>query len=267
MTIIVVKAENKASSYPAEKVTVLFLEGVAVLVVERLQRWTKSALRHLAKQRPSYLAGSSLTACKAYLASRYGGNWQMTETATLPGSFEALLMDDYRPGIGCCTLTALTAIFHYHQLRAAGKATAEDPLALFSQIESQAVQHGYSLTRGRVNPLRMDGLVRSIWRSQGHIGVTKSVYWPSQKLIIRELQAGRPMLLNIAFGPYHRHTVTLTGFETWQTTDRPRPQNRLLLQVADGWSREYRWIDYTAMAKPGSGSFSFFSLTLIRPAD
>lgn len=219
----------------------------------------------------SYLAGVSEADQRAYLTSRYGSEWHPVSGTSLPSPFTALLMDDFRPGIGCCTLTALTAIFAYFQQTQAGqddppqKATQGSHTDLFARVEKQAVRHGYSLTRGRVNPLRIAGLIRSIWHSLGLPGTAHSRYWLNKRLILRELDAGRPALLNIAFGPYRRHTVTLFGYACWQETNRDQPRTRLLLQVADGWNREPRWIDYTAMTTPWSGNFSFLSLTLIRP--
>ncbi|MBP1757544.1 MAG: hypothetical protein H6Q62_400, partial [Firmicutes bacterium] len=54
----------------------------------------------------------------AYLEARYGSGWSLLLDRQVAGLGEALLMDNFRPGVGCCTITALAFVFDYHRRNA-----------------------------------------------------------------------------------------------------------------------------------------------------
>lgn len=60
---------------------------------------------------------------------------------------------------------------------------------------------------------------------------------------VREILAGRPVLLNIGIsGQYRDHTVTAYGFEEWSVGERGRKV--LFFRIRDGYSMEDRWLEY-----------------------
>ena len=213
-------------------------------------------------QLQSYAVGPDVA---AYLGSRYDGSWSCVARREIRDAGEALLMDDFRPGIGCCSITALTYVFDYYRRVNLMRTIPADLPELFAAVEAQAIHHGYSLAKGRTNPLRIGSIVRKTWRQFNMRGFGHSVLFPTAASLIQMIDNNQPALLNIAFGFYRRHTVALVGYQIWQSTGSGRPRNRLFLKVFDGWSRSERLIDFTAITRPCSRDFSFFSLTKIRP--
>jgi hypothetical protein len=217
----------------------------------------------------------------AYLEARYGSGWSLLVDRQVAELGEALLMDDFRPGVGCCSITALAFVFAYHRRNSPQLTLPGDIQVLFAQLEKLATHHGYSPTKGRTNPLRISGLVRAAWRQFGCRGRSRSVLQAGRRLMIREIDHNRPALLNIAFGYYRRHTVTLVGYQVWQKGGpakspqhlpsqfsqlRPSKSSEItLLKVFDGWSRTVRYIDFSALCSPLSGDFSLYSLIVVRP--
>ncbi len=201
-----------------------------------------------------------------YLTHRYGQHWQLSAAVDLENTTPPLLMNEFRPGVGCCTITALTSVFRHIQVQTADRQIPAANISLFDQIEATAARYGYHLKRGRTNPLLIGAIVRNLYRQfqlTGRAGST--ILWPAA-CIRRELDAGYPVLLNIACGHYRHHTVTVVGYQLWQDITRQPPERqRWIWQVHDGWSAEARYIDHWALTRPWSGQCSVFSVTRIRP--
>ena len=217
-----------------------------------------------AGQIQSYVTGSALP---AYINDRYGPGWSLTEDRQLAKPGKPLLMADFRPGVGCCSLTALTYLLDYHHRAHDCPANAGTLEGLFTTIENEATHHGYSLTKGRMNPLRISSLARAAWQKSGCKAQSRSLLLIRQQVLKDEISQDRPLLLNIAFGYYRRHTVTVAGYQAWQHKRQSGTGSRelLFLKVLDGWTREERYIDLAAMRCPLSGDFTPFSLTLVWP--
>lgn len=229
---------------------------------------TGKSLQKRLKSYPGQLRGYALTEpIEAYLVARYGESWQRVNQVTIDAIGPPLLMEDFRPGIGCCTITALTAVFSLIQKSQEIPLLPRDERLLFDQIEALAARHGYRPKRGRTNPLRIGAIVRALFRRFGMSGQAGSVLCLPAHQIRRELDAGWPVLLNIAFGYYHRHTVAVVGYQLWQSVgpDAQVRRQNLLWLVQDGWSREVRLIDHRAFSRPWSGNCSVYSVTRIRP--
>ena len=65
----------------------------------------------------------------------------------------------------------------------------------------------------------------------------------AKRRAVKEILAGRPVLLNIAFsGQYRDHTVTAYGFEEYAVG--PRGRKVLFFKVRDGYSTEDRYLEY-----------------------
>jgi len=78
-----------------------------------------------------------------YLEARYGGEWQQVSELSLQATDPPLLMNDFRPGVGCCTIAALTATFRQIGRTYGRSLIPVDEHDLFDQIESLAAHHGY----------------------------------------------------------------------------------------------------------------------------
>ncbi len=205
-----------------------------------------------------YVVGSDLA---DYMTSRYGSGWQPGQVDEIAG-LDSLIMNDFRPGVGCCSITALTCVFSY-ALNRLGQ--SQQVSEIFDRIENIAVRHGYSKSKGRTNPFRISAIVRDIWRSFGLAGGGYSRVQAGAAAIRREIDAARPAVLNITFGPYRFHSVTVAGYRTWQQKTTHDIREKLFVKVFDGWTNEVRTIDFSAMTHPFSGDFSTYSLTCIIP--
>ncbi len=227
----------------------------------------EKSLKHPSNSYPGQLAGYVLAGTAAfYLEARYGGEWQQVSELSLQATDPPLLMNDFRPGVGCCTIAALTATFRQIGRTYGRSLIPVDEHDLFDQIESLAAHHGYRPKRGRTNPLCIGSIARHLLRSfqiDGKAG--SSLFLPAHK-IRRELDDGHPVLMNIAFGHYRRHTVTGVGYQLWQdTSQQAKNRRRFLWQVHDGWSQDVRFIDHWALTRPWSGHWTVYSVTRIRP--
>lgn len=199
-----------------------------------------------------------------HIAGRYGPGWSLKAGKSLTEAGQGLLMKDFRPGVGCCTITALTFVFDYLR-RARGLAGIPASLPeIFAVAENAAVPFGYSRTRGRTNPFLLRWVIRRIWKQFGYSGRARSSYLVRARDLICEINQDRPALLNIAFHDYHAHTVVLAGYQIWRQ-DTGRHRELLFLQVYDGWTTGSRFIDYHAMSHICSPGFTPFSLARILP--
>lgn len=76
----------------------------------------------------------------------------------------------------------------------------------------------------------------------------------------KEIDAGRPVIMNIATGYYGNHTVTVRGYDIY------RKQHTIgkikyytyyyMIAVYDGWTSSVRYIDYNDFSKFNLGSFN-----------
>jgi len=109
----------------------------------------EKSLKHPSNSYPGQLAGYVLAGTAAfYLEARYGGEWQQVSELSLQATDPPLLMNDFRPGVGCCTIAALTATFRQIGRTYGRSLIPVDEHDLFDQIESLAAHHGYRPKRG-----------------------------------------------------------------------------------------------------------------------
>lgn len=147
-----------------------------------------------------------------------------------------------------CVITAVTSLINYY--RADGKALPVLSVDEASSIATLAARsRGYSKKRG-VMPWRIAGVAQTaLQRAGAQSARARNRYlWTLRRTLIPELTARRPFLMNIARGDYARHTVLVTGYESWRA-DGDAGTERHLLIVHDGWSDEPRLLDYTAFMR------------------
>lgn len=200
-----------------------------------------------------------------YLAERYGGMWSQHHQASVTPPFITLLINDLHHGRGGCSLTALTSVFAWMRDRFGLFNLPESTNDLFEKISLTAAGHGYKSENGRTNPLRIANIIRRIWNVFTYSGHGHSWIMASPRKATRLIDSDLPCLLNIAFGHYKFHTVTVTGYEQWRQKNACRQRQRLLLNIYDGWTKKARYLDVQAMRNPLSGNFTFYSLTAVLP--
>ena len=66
-------------------------------------------------------------------------------------------------------------------------------------------------------------------------------------IIKNEIDKKRPMLLNIAFGDYPGHTVTVVGYKTYENSETN--VEKKYIKIYDNWSDQYRYIDWDLLKR------------------
>jgi hypothetical protein len=67
------------------------------------------------------------------------------------------------------------------------------------------------------------------------------MYFLKWEIIMEQVGLGHPLLMNIAFGDYKGHTVTVTGYAAYARKGDP---TKRFVQVYDGWGMSIRYIDW-----------------------
>ncbi|WP_010244117.1 C39 family peptidase [Acetivibrio cellulolyticus] len=202
----------------------------------------------------------------SYVNDRYGKGWTLKTSKTVSSAGSALLMNNFRPGVGCCTITALTYVFDYHRRNSSKSKIPSDINTLFSDIENIAVNYGYDKKTGGTNPLDIDNIVKDVWKKYGYTGSGSSLYVFTRGNFTYEIDKNRPALLNISFGYYGNHTVSMVGYRRYTKKNILGGESEILfLKVYDNWTTDTRYIDYDAITNPLSGDFSTLSLSRIYP--
>lgn len=79
--------------------------------------------------------------------------------------------------------------------------------------------------------------------------------WSFNSQVKGEIDAGRPVILNITSGYYGNHSVVVNGYEIYEINGVEYP----FIQVSDGWVYGYRYIDYNDFARSTLASFNTVS--------
>lgn len=144
---------------------------------------------------------------------------------------------------------------------------AEWRTVLYHDTVKEARRRGYTRYFG-TSPLFIAGIAERVARARGFDAQARSVYaWSFDRTVVREIDAGRPLLLNLARGSYARHTVTVVGYRvlsyTSEADGRTVDQTARFLAVIDSWHPGVRFIDYNALAYDFAGA-GIGSFTLLR---
>ena len=161
-----------------------------------------------------------------------------------------------------CSVVAITRIIDYYRKKYGLADISDDIRATYKVVEDIAESYGYTDKIGTI-PFFISGIAREAFENYGIKAKCKGVYiWTFEKQIVREISAGRPVIMNIARGFYKDHTIVVTGYSVWRVGNKLYP----ILRVIDGWRSGYHYLDYEAFARDFSqsifGSFNTIELKL-----
>lgn len=196
------------------------------MVMKRLRQWP-----WFSKEKPYY---GRITDVKSYVQKSYQEEPKLVEVLRLP--LTPRLMVNAFGRAKACSLMAIDHIMGYDT-------GVEDDATRRAKINAMARRCLYFPGRG--TPVATMGI---LWRLMGYRVRASFVLRFSR--MERELKAGRPFILNLAWGDYPAHTVTVIGYQKWQVGGKELP----FLIVADGWSASDRYIDFRAMKAWGTGT-------------
>jgi hypothetical protein len=159
-----------------------------------------------------------------------------------------------------CSVVAVTRVMDYYRRVNKLQQIPEDIHVLYRMVEEVAEAYGYTDKRGTM-PFFISGITREAFKQYGIKARCRGVYiWSFEKHVVKEIAAGRPVIMNIARGFYKDHTIVVAGYSIWKVGDKFYP----MLRVIDGWKSGIHYIDYEAFAKDISQSvFGSFNTTRI----
>jgi hypothetical protein len=149
-----------------------------------------------------------------------------------------------------CSVVAVTRVLDYYRKTKHIDGIPEDIRETYKVVEEIAESYGYSDKNGTF-PLFISGITKEAFKTYGVKAKCKGVYiWNFENQVVKEISAGRPVIMNIARGFYKDHTIVVAGYSIWKVGDKHYP----MLRVIDGWKSGYHYIDYEAFAKDISQS-------------
>jgi len=198
-----------------------------------------------------YSAYGNIYDLDGYIEKVFGLGWTLVESKVL--RTQTFVQSDFS-GLNNCTVTALARVFAYQ--RDNGEyCRIPDNDKLYDDIMKIAKDYGYSDESG-TPPTKINNIIDELIKLYGYTGSGKSHYISNFSSIVTEIDAGRPLLLNIATGYYENHTVTITGYYKYQRGNGLIKQTKRFLKVHEGWTSRDAYIDYDVYASSTYGSYS-----------
>ena len=231
--------------------------------------WSNSYLpingRQIAGQRPGAYGYGGIYDTLAYLNDKYGSGWA---SSGVWGSLEAKVPDftmaNISPDKNICTLIAIMRVFAYYRDTGSSGAfiPVPDNAALYQNIKEIAggAMIRYTELWG-TNVFLIDDIVRRLTAQYSLDGAGKSSFSVSFEKMKVEIDAGRPVVLNIAAGYYGRHSVTVIGYCEFARGSDDSLETKQFLKVFDGWENktEPRYIDMSLFPRPASMTTIIFN--------
>ena len=191
-----------------------------------------------------------------YLNDRYGG------TPTVSDSGKSLIVNTATistisgKSANNCTLVATSRVLFYWKTQQGKSGITGTIGEIYDVVEDIAKGYGYSDAEGTF-PTKINNIMHDAFDHYGYNATCNGVYiWTFDDEVRSEIDAERPVLMNIVRGYYENHTVTVAGYSIYKVNNKTYP----MIKIVDGWELGYRYIDYMAfaydLATSGFGSFN-----------
>ncbi|MCR5836249.1 MAG: hypothetical protein K6G88_07075 [Lachnospiraceae bacterium] len=191
-----------------------------------------------------------------YLEDRYKKEYVKVEEKIIP--MDEFVCGDFSDN-GICSIVAITRVATFYAKNGYDN-IPKDYKKNFEKIISIAEQNGYTEKKG--TPFyKIRKILKCVFEEFGYRNtVLKTSYiWSFDTEVKREIDAGRPVIMNIARGHYVDHSITVCGYAIFREKDNERTVHRMIC-VHDGWREKIRFIDYEDFAydylRAGIGSFN-----------
>lgn len=157
-----------------------------------------------------------------------------------------------------CSVSSIARLVFFWKMQ--GVIETEDTLQeIFQNAEKRAFRYGYNAKKG-LRAVKIDDLSQDLLQIYGYQSECKGIYgWDFRKDLQPELDAGRPVIMSIAGGYYHNHSVVVTGYKIFEFGTSRSDKELILLNIADGWRSLPRFIDLRAFNR----EFPFFGISSI----
>lgn len=178
-----------------------------------------------------------------YVSEKYGKGWTESACGSVEGKVETFLLRDLEYGKQNCTLAAITRLFAFHRDNS-GKKDIPESNKLYGDIKEIAKVFGYSGDKG-TNPTKINNIINYLLLKYGYAGKGFSTYIWDFKTVKREIDKGKPLILNIAFGYYRDHSVSVVGYSEFTKGKGVFKRTKKFIKVYDGWTNLNRFVDYS----------------------
>ncbi len=185
-----------------------------------------------------------------YINREYGLGWNETDTATISEveSFTQILFENDSNN---CVLASITRVMKYYNIIGYSNIPT-DVIEIYKTVKNIGVKYGYDPIKTGVirdlfvyTPWVIDDMVKDTWKAFNYIkGDGCNDYFSKLKIIKKSIDKFNPLLLNMAFGDYKNHTVSVIGYKVYSKKDK---RDNTLVQIYDGWSNTVRYIDWTKL--------------------
>ena len=200
----------------------------------------------------------------AYMNYTYGNNWYLSNTPKELTGIANFVMNDFRlldNDQNNCVPTAITRVITYI-LNKQNSLSPGTSSTIYSDVMTIAQQYS-NAGNGNTDYMKMslfsiDDILSDSMQKYNLNGEGKSKYFYTDNTIKAELDADRPLLLNLAFGYYSNHTVTVIGYSEF--SNDISYDTRTILHVYDGWDDYVKYIDYSLMRKPFTSSITIMDI-------
>lgn len=206
--------------------------------------------------------------CARYLKDRYGGTIKKKSSKSLRMACfkqSELIKDEQEDKeVNNCTLAAITRILYYYWGKGYKKID-DSYFNIYEKVEKVAKKYGYTDEKGTF-PTKINNIVEDVLKNYGYSKCKcNGIYiWWFDREIKDEIDADRPVIMNILKGFYRNHTVTVCGYATYTRTKKilgiKTTKTYNMVEVYDSYRNYTRFIDYSAFAHDyivaGFGSFN-----------
>ena len=150
-----------------------------------------------------------------------------------------------------CSLVSLTRLINYYYKDI-------DPMDIYNFIIIFARKRGYYEEYGTF-PNFISEIGNSYFKLKKIPLKCKGIYFTNFYIHVKnQIDKDRPVIMNIGEGYYKNHSLTVRGYKIFLY----KKLKIKILEVIDGWSKEKRYIDYSALN--GLNSLGAYSFNLIK---
>ncbi len=185
-----------------------------------------------------------------YVAFELGTGWEQKKSKNIKGilNFKQTIFGP--DNLNNCTLASITRTMKYYSDLGFQKIPSVVH-EIYAAVREIGVKHGYDPEKSGIlrdlfiyTPFEIKTMVRDTWKRFGYeSSKSNNIYFRRLKTIKNSIDDMNPALLNIAWGDYKGHTVTVTGYRVFSSS-REHCDDRTFVQVYDGWSEDIRYIDW-----------------------
>lgn len=218
-----------------------------------------------------------------YLVSRYkgGDEWYYSnEESNFLDGYQNVYQDDFAKGEGNCTLSAYYGIFQYlrdyKNLTELPRETITNDDGfeipeIYSHILNCAKEYGYEKNSIPWTSINMASWGKNALKEMGYPSKRNKSYihmfltWSFDEQVVKNINAGYPIMWNQARGNYGCHSMIVKGYETYKRERKwwfiRWAEKKHFIVINDNWTKEYpsTYIDFDGYANDylneGFGTF------------